>query len=259
METQWEIVESGTADAQRTVLLLPGGMCSARSYAELVAEPALAGTRLLAVTMPGQAGSPAPEDFSPEAYARSTAELAKRESVDVVVGFSMGAVVAYEMAVGRLFTGPVVLLGVSLSTPDEPGFFRGLVRLTSVLGTLPMALLRKGAASMVKHTELPPARRQELADDFARNDTRHMRDALRGYLRWLARDEDRAKRLCDSGVPAWVVHAEKGDGDLTEHERAVLEACPHVRVVTIPGAVFFLPNEVPARIAEVVAEALAQV
>ena len=46
--------------------------------------------------------------------------------------------------------------------------------------------------------------------------------------------------------PAWVVHAEKGDGGLTEHEREVLEACPHVRVVTLPGTVFFLPNEAPS-------------
>src|SRR3954453_3702181 len=30
----WERVESGPLGAERTVLLLPGGMCSARSYAE---------------------------------------------------------------------------------------------------------------------------------------------------------------------------------------------------------------------------------
>jgi hypothetical protein len=54
------------------------------------------------------------------------------------------------------------------------------------------------------------------------------------------------------------VHAEKGDGALTPHERAVLEACPHVRVVTIPGQVFFLPNEVPKRIADEIVEGLAE-
>jgi hypothetical protein len=52
------------------------------------------------------------------------------------------------------------------------------------------------------------------------------------------------------------LHAEKGDGGLTQHERAVLEACPHVRVVTVPGHVFFLPNEVPQRIADVIVQAL---
>lgn len=259
METQWEMVQSGPADAQRTVLLLPGGMCSAESWAELMAEPALAGARLVAVTLPGQAGTPAPDDPSVEWFARATAELAKEVGADVVVGFSMGAVVAYEMVVTGAFMGPVVLTSLTLSSPDEPAFFRGIVRLTWVLGRLPMAVLKKGAGSMVKHAPLPAERRAELGAQFARNDTRHMGQALRRYVRWLAVDDDRAQRLADAGVPAWVVHAEKGDGGLTPHERAVLEACPHVRVVTIPGKVFFLPNEVPARIADVVVEALAEV
>ena len=86
-----------------------------------------------------------------------------------------------------------------------------------------------------------------------------MRGGLQAYMVWLHRHEDRARRLCEADVPAWVVHAEKGDGDLTRHERATLEACPQVRVVTIPGAVFFLPNEVPERIADVIVQALAEV
>ena len=63
MGTDWEMVESGPPDAERTVLLLPGGMCSARSYAEVMAEPALAQMRLVAATLPGQAGAP-PQRFS---------------------------------------------------------------------------------------------------------------------------------------------------------------------------------------------------
>ena len=162
MTTQWEVVESGPADAHRTVLLLPGGMCSARSYAEVMAEPALAGVRLVAVTMPGHAGAPAPQDFRCEAYARITAELARDQGVDVVVGFSMGATVAYEMVVSGAFGGPVVLLGVSLSAPDEPGFFRAIIRLGSILGTLPFAVLKLGAGAMVKQAALPSDRRAEL-------------------------------------------------------------------------------------------------
>jgi pimeloyl-ACP methyl ester carboxylesterase len=223
------MVESGPAGGQ-TVLLLPGGMCSARSYAEVMAEPSLARTRLIAVTMPGQAGAAAPKDFSPEAFARDTAELAKSAGVDLVVGFSMGAVVAYEMVVSGAFTGPVVLLGVSLSPADEPRFFRAIIRLGSILGTLPMTVLKKGVASMVKHTPVPAERRAELQADFARNDSRDMLRGLQAYLRWLHRDDDPAQRLCDTDVPVWVVHAEKGDGALTQHERATLEACPRVRV-----------------------------
>jgi hypothetical protein len=61
--------------------------------------------------------------------------------------------------------------------------------------------------------------------------------------------------LCETGVEAWVVHAEKGDGGLTEEERRTLEACPHAHLVTISGHVFFLPNEVPEAIATVIREA----
>ena len=49
----WDTVESGPPNAERTVLLLPGGMCSARSYAEVMAEPAVGGLRLVAATLPG--------------------------------------------------------------------------------------------------------------------------------------------------------------------------------------------------------------
>src|SRR5690242_21457863 len=73
---QWETLESGPADAERTVLLLPGGLNTARSYAELMAQPGLAGVRLVAVTLPGHGGTPPPEDFRIEHYARLAAELA---------------------------------------------------------------------------------------------------------------------------------------------------------------------------------------
>jgi pimeloyl-ACP methyl ester carboxylesterase len=57
-------------------------------------------------------------------------------------------------------------------------------------------------------------------------------------------------------VPAWVVHAEKGDGGLTDDERRTLEACSHTSVITIPGTSYFIPNEEPDRVAEFVVEAL---
>ena len=150
MAIDWELREAGPADAQHTVLLLPGGMCSAGSYAELMAEPALAEMRLVAVTLPGHAGASPPDDYSIENYARLTSELATNVGADVVVGFSLGASVALEMVVAHALAGPAVLLGISLSTKDEPAFFRALVRLGSVLGGLPAAVLAKGAASMVK-------------------------------------------------------------------------------------------------------------
>lgn len=256
MEIDWELREAGPIDAGRTVLLLPGGMNSAGSYAEVMAEPALAGMRLVAATLPGHAGAPPPDDYSIENYARLTAELAREIGADVVVGFSMGASVALEMVASGAFTGPVVLLGISLSADDEPAFFRAIVRLGSVLGGLPAAMLAKGAASMVKRIPASGERQSELREDFRKNVPQHNRQGLREYVQWLHRHARPADRLCGAGVPAWVVHAEKGDGGLTEEERSALEGCPHVHLVTIPGSVFFLPNEVPERVADVIVEAL---
>src|SRR3954452_20467830 len=145
MTVDWELVETGPPDAEHTVLMLPGGLCSAGSYAEVMAEPALANTRTVAATLPGHAGAPPPDDYTVENYARLTAALATRIGADVVVGFSMGASVALEMVTSDAFTGPAVLLGISLSAKDEPAFFRGAVRLGSVFGDLPTAFLVKGA------------------------------------------------------------------------------------------------------------------
>ena len=259
MAVDWQLRESGPTDAERTVLLLPGGMCSAGSYAEVMAQSTLAQTHLVAATLPGQAGAPSPDDYSVEDYARHVTELATRVGADAVVGFSMGAVVAVEMVTSGRYRGPVVLLGVSLSPTDEPALFRAMIRSTSVLGNLPMRVLAAGAASMVKRIPASPERQTQLREDFRRNRPRDMRLGLRAYLRWLHRHEGRAERLCDAGVPMWIVHAEKGDGGLTDDERRTLEACPHAHVVTIPGAVFFLPNEIPERIAEIIGEALAVV
>ena len=57
------------------------------------------------------------------------------------------------------FSGPVVLLGASLSSQDEPAFFRAIVRSSSLLGNLPMKILAAGAASMVKRIPASAERR----------------------------------------------------------------------------------------------------
>jgi len=258
MGPDWELREAGPPDGESTVLLLPGGMCSAGSYAELMAEPALARTRLVAATLPGHAGAPPPDDYSIENYARLTVELARRVGADVVVGFSIGASVALEMVTSGGFDGPVVLLGISLSAKDEPAFFHAIVRLGTVLGSLPVTVMVKGAASLVKRIPVSAERQNELREDLRKNVPQHIRHALAEYARWLRRDELRAQRLCQAGVPTWIVHAEKGDGGLTDSERRTLQACPNVHLVTIPGNVFLLPNEVPERIAGVVLEASTQ-
>jgi hypothetical protein len=145
-----------------------------------------------------------------------------------------------------------------LSVPDESAFFVNVVRLSKILGAVPLALMKKAAGSMVKGVPVPPERQAELAADFRRTTTRDMRLALGEYLKWLESGEDHAALLCRSRVPTWVVHAEKGDGGLTDAERRTLEACDTVKVLTIKGKVFFLPNEVPDQIAAVITSAVAE-
>jgi pimeloyl-ACP methyl ester carboxylesterase len=257
-DVAWELRESGPSDAKHTVLLLPGGCCSARTYKELMDEPALSGMRLVAATLPGHAGAPPLQDPSIENTARVAAELAEKVGADVLVGYSMGATVAYEMVVSKAFTGPTVLIGISLSAEDEAGFFLRMVKLGSVFGSLPSKILSTGAAAMVKKDTASPERRRELKADFKKNVPRENQPALRLYVDYLYQQKRPAELLCETGVRTWTAHsAEKSDGGLTDAERATLEACATTKVITIPGASFFIPFERSAACAEIIAEASA--
>ena len=258
MRESWEILASGPPDAAQSVLLLPGGAMAARSYRLVMDEPALSQVRLVATTMPGMAGAPLTEDVSVPALARRASELAKEHRCDVVVGFSHGATVALEMVLSGLFQGPVVLLGISPTTADEARFFRGVVRAAEKVGVWPMAMLIRLMPLMARSAKTTDVHKQELVEDLKMNTAR---DALRlcsEYLDYIDADRDPAAELAASGHAAWVVHAEKGDGGLTDDERATLEAAPAVTLVTIPGSVFLLPDEVPEKVAEVIATAVAQ-
>jgi pimeloyl-ACP methyl ester carboxylesterase len=256
MSLDWQIRESGPSGTGPTVLLLPGGLNTARSYAEVMAQPALAGVRLLAVTLPGHGGMPPPEDFSIENYARLAADLATDRGCDVVAGFSIGASVALEMVISGAFSGPVVLLGVSLSLRDEPAFLRAINRLGTVFGSLPAAAMRQILPLAARQARVPADRRAQLIADFRLNRPRDMRQIFSGYLSYLGRRDSPAARLCQAGKPAWVVHADKGDGGLTDDERRTLEACPDVTMVTIPGTSYFIPNEEPELVASLLLAAL---
>jgi hypothetical protein len=259
MREAWEILTAGPEDADRSVLLLPGGANAARSYDLVMAEPALSGVRLVATTMPGMAGAPLTADVSVPGLARQAGALAKEHGCDVVVGFSHGATVALEMLLAGYFRGPVVLLGISLTTEDEAGFFRAAVRASQKVGSWPMAALLRMVPLMAKSAKMPDQHKRELIEDLKQN---RAGDAVRlcsAYLDYIAADHDYAARLVAAGSPVWVVHAEKGDGGLTDAERATLQAAAHVTLVTIPGSVFLLPDEAPRQTAAAIAAALSQV
>jgi pimeloyl-ACP methyl ester carboxylesterase len=254
----WSLSESGPLGAERTVLMLPGGMCTAAFYEDLVAEPSLRGAslRLVATTLPGYGGTPPPADVSVENYARLAGKLARDLECDAVVGHSLGANVAIEMARTSEFVGPLVLLSPSFSRQDESRFFRVVDRLGSVLGPLPYRVMLAMIGPAMKGVNLPPARRAELIEVLRRNDPRFLRQAIRCYLEYLDRQGSLAPRLCDSGVPAWVVFGDHDDVGLSDDERALLEDCPSVTMVVVADAGHFTLNEKPARIAEIVIEAV---
>jgi len=259
MREAWERLIAGPLDADRSVLLLPGGACAARSFDLVMAEPALSGVRLVATTLPGMAGAPVSAEVSIPAVARRAGELARENACDVVVGFSYGATIALDMVLSGHFQGPVVLLGLSLTTPDESTFFRCVVRVSQKVGRWPMAILFRLMPLMARSAKTSERHKKDLIEDFKQN---RAGDAVRvcgEYLDYIAADRNFAAELAASGSPVSVVHAEeKGDGGLTGAERATLEAAPNVTLVTIPGAVFLIPDEAPQRTAAVIADALKQ-
>ena len=259
MREAWERLIVGPLDADRSVLLLPGGANAARSFDLVMAEPALSGVRLVATTLPGMAGAPVSAEVSIPAVARRAGELARENACDVVVGFSYGATIALDMVLSGHFQGPVVLLGLALTTPDESTFFRYVVRASQKVGRWPMAILFRLMPLMARSAKTSERHKNDLIEDFKQN---RAGDAVRvcgEYLDYIAADRNFAAELAASGSPVWVVHAEeKGDGGLTDAERATLEAAPNVTLVTIPGAVFLIPDEAPQRTAAVIADALKQ-
>ena len=259
MRESWELLTAGPADADRTVLLLPGGANAARSFDLVMADPALSGIRLVATTLPGMAGAPVSDDVSVPALSRRAAELAEEHACDVVVGFSHGATVALDMALSGHFHGPVVLLGISLTTEDEALVFRAVVRASQKVGSWPLAALLRLMPLMARSAKAPEAHKKELIQDLRQNRAKDSVLPCGEYLDYIAADRDFAAELAACGNPVWVVHAEKGDGGLTDAERATLQAAPNVTLVTIPGSVFLLPDEAPQKTAAVIASALSQV
>jgi len=256
MRDSWELLMAGPPEADRSVLLLPGGANAARSFNLVMDEQGLSGVRLVATTLPGMAGAAVAEDVSIPAMSRRAGELAKEHGCDVVVGFSHGATVALDMVLSGHFKGPVVLLGISLTTEDESAFFRGVVRTSQKVGSWPMAALLRLMPLMARSAKTTTLHKKELIEDFKQNRASDSVLACAEYLDYIAEDRDFAAELAASGNPVWVVHAEKGDGGLTDAERATLQAAPNVTLVTIPGSVFLLPDEAPQETAAAIASAL---
>ncbi|WP_327319441.1 alpha/beta fold hydrolase [Streptomyces sp. NBC_01235] len=256
MGERWDVRRAGATNASHRVLMIPGGLCTTEFYADLMAEPAVAGLGMIAVTQPGFGHTEAPEDVSMEHYARLMARFAAEAGCDAVVGHSLGANVAIEMAALGLFEGPLVLLSPTFSRGDEPRFLTVLDAVGRVpgLGAAAWTAMLKLLPRAVRH-ELPPRRAEALAAVMGGNDPAACRRMVRGYYAYLDRYPSLVPRLCGAGVPAWVVRGDRDTIGLTDDERRDLRACPHVRMVTVADAGHLLLVEQPAAVAEIVAEA----
>ena len=255
----WTLRESGPTDAEHSLLLLPGGMCTAAFYDDMAADLGLrdVSLRFVGATLPGHGGTTAPEDASVENYARLASNLSRDLSCAVVVGHSVGANVAIEMACSGEFGGPLVLLSPSFSRRDESKFLRVLDRLATILGALPFRVMLRLIGPAMSGLKVPDARRAELVAEMRKNDPRDIRRVLRAYLKYLDRQGSLAQRLCDSGAPTWLAFGDHGDVGLTDDERAVLESCPSVTMVEVASAGHMTLNEQPAQVADIVLQALA--
>jgi hypothetical protein len=200
MREAWELLIAGPEDADRSVLLLPGGANAARSFDLVMADPALSGAPG-GHDHAGMAGAPLAGDVSVPGMARTAAELATAHRCDVVVGFSHGAAVALEMLLSGNFRGPVVLLGISLTTEDEAGFFRNTVRLSQKVGRWPLGLLLRLLPLMVRSVKIPEPHKRELIEDLKQN---RAGDAVRvsaEYLDYIAADRDYAAHSLRRAAP----------------------------------------------------------
>ena len=250
----WVVREFGPKDPERTALFLPGALASHVFIEDVAGVPELGATRIVGTTLPGYAGTPPPADDRVETYASQAGRLAATVGADIVVGHSLGANVAIEMAAAHEFSGPLVLISPSFSRKDESIAPRALDKLSVVLGHLPYSLVLKMMGPMMKGA-LPKNRQAALGAELENNDARFVRRATHTIMSYYDAHGNLAPRLCDSGSRSWVVFGEKDDVKLQADERRQLEACPQITLVTIQGTGHFALNTHPDRIAKLMLDA----
>jgi pimeloyl-ACP methyl ester carboxylesterase len=258
-----KVLRAGGADDPRCrILCLPGGLCTAAFYDDLLAAPALVtgGVRAFATTLPGFGGVPFPPGFdaSVEAHAVFAGELARDLGCDAVVGHSFGANVAIEMAAGGHFDGHLILLAPTFSPEDEMKGLETVNRIfyVPVLRSLVTALLFRSFPKMLKG-QVPDDSVDRLAAEMASSDRSDIRTNLHRSYEHLHKHGTLAGRLCRSGAQAEIVFGEDDEVGLTPAERSTLESCPTTRLHSVPNCGHMLPNQKPEWVAELITDTVA--
>ena len=259
----WVVHESGPEGAAHCVLLLPGALCTAAFYDELIAEhsAAEAGVHYVAATPPGFGGNPmAPGfDMSLTAYAELVEEEAERLGAVAIVGHSLFANVLILVAERGRYHGPLVLLSPCFSKEDEEKDVRQIGPLARVpgVGALIFRVMPLVMSSSMKG-RFPPDRHDLLVAEMRKNKPGAMRQLMVRYFEHL--DEPGhglAQRLADSGAQAWVVRGEDDEVSIKDDEAAILEAAPNVTFVRLPGARHFSMIDQPAAVTDTILSAAA--
>jgi pimeloyl-ACP methyl ester carboxylesterase len=257
----WTFSEGGSGET--TVLLLPGALCTAAFYSDVLADPALSGSgaRFVAATPPGFGGNPAPPgfDMSVSSYADLVEKEAEALGCSALVGHSYFANVLIEVGARGRFQGPLVLLSPCFSREDEEKDVRQLNAIARVpgVGALVFWIAPRTLSGSMKG-RFPEERHDELVDEMKRglSDGRGAREFIKRYFDSLDEPGSLAERLASSAAPAWVVRGDADEIGLTDAEAATLEGAPSVRMVTIPGARHFSMLDDPAAVTRVILEAV---
>ena len=176
-----------------------------------------------------------------------TAELAREVGADVVVGFSMGGSVALEMVASGEFQragGPARYQPVGQGRASVlPRDRRARQRARRP----PAAVLAGGSLDGQADPGVRGAPERVARRTSAGTCRRQVNQGLREYVRWLHRYERPAERLCGAASQRGSCTPRRATAGSPTRSAAPSRRAPHAHVVTVPGQVCFLPNEVPER------------
>lgn len=256
----WQLFRRGPAagETRRRVLLMPGGFCTAMSYIDLVAEPALAdaGIELLAANPPGFADNAPPEGFghTTTEYAELIEALAADQRLDVLVGHSLSANILIEVAARNNYDGRIVLLGPCLRYRNE---YRG-VRLLRRLELIP-PLARRAYISTSKNYErsmaglIRPERLELIVADMQKTPPEQNRAVINGYFDHVLKYGTLAKRLAEA---RGEIHYVRGDAEsvgFDREDRELIVAQENVATHTITNSDHMTMLDNPGEVAALIA------
>jgi pimeloyl-ACP methyl ester carboxylesterase len=257
----FEVFERGLGDHR--VLLLPGGFCTALSYIDLVAEPAIAeaGITTIAANPPGFAENAPPPGFSYASteYAEMIELLATDERIDLLAGHSLSSNILIEVAARNNFTGPIVLLDPCLRYRNE---YRS-VRLLRRLEMIPPLAKRAYAATSKSFPEsmkglIRPERLEAIVADMQRTPPEQNRAVINGYFDHVEQYGTLAARLADA---RGEIHFVRGDAESIGFDREDIRkivAQENVTTHAVTNSDHFTMLDNPKEVSEILVAALSR-